>query len=290
MVIKTRGKKKNKKTIFILLVLLAIIIIIAKPLLKKKPEKPVRKPPAERITPYAGKKPTPPPEKEKPLESYIAVIIDDVGYPVNTIERFASFRGKITFSVLPFLTHSREYADLFHRKGFEIMLHIPMEPLSYPVDDPGFGAIFTGDTKAAVEVKIQRMLDNVPHARGANNHMGSRATKDFQLMTWALSSLRERNMFFIDSLTTPASRAYDAARMLGIDTAKRYIFLDNQDDYSSINTQFEKLKHVAVERGVAIGIGHIQSAHLIDVLNAQLPLLEKEHIALIFASEAVRKN
>ncbi len=285
--IKTRGKKKNNKTILIILILLTVITIIARPLLKKKPEKPVQKPPAEKKTPYAEKKPSPPPEKKRPAESYIAVIVDDVGYPAGAIEQFAGFKGKITFSVLPFLAHSREYADLFHRKGFEIMLHIPMEPLSYPEDDPGFGAIFTGETKTAIAIKMQRMLDNVPHIRGANNHMGSRATQDFQLMTWALSALRNRNMFFIDSLTTPESRAYDAARMLGVDTAKRDIFLDNREDFSSINAQFEELKDIAIERGVAIGIGHIQSKNLVDVLNTQLPLLEKERISLIFASEAV---
>ena len=287
--VKTRGKNRNKKTILITLILLGALILVSRPLLRKKPERAPQKPPAEK-TPQTKKKKIHRREAEMPPAGSIAVIIDDVGYPVETIEQFAGFSGKLTFSVIPFLAHSKEYADLFYRKGYEIMLHIPMEPLNYPSDDPGFGAIFTGDTKSTVETKIQRMLDNVPHVRGANNHMGSRATQDFQLMTWALSALGKRNMFFIDSLTTPSSRAYEAARSLGIDAAKRNIFLDNKDDYSEINTQFEKLKDIALKRGIAIGIGHIQSRHLVDVLNAQLPLLEKEHIILIFASEAVGRN
>jgi len=286
--IKTKGTKKNNKTLFILLIVLAVVIIIARPLLKKKGERPVQRPTVEKKIPYSEKIPTPPPEKPALPQRYIAVIIDDVGYPVSTIEQFAGFSGKLTFSVLPFLSHSREYADLFYQKGFEIMLHIPMEPWSYPDDDPGLGAIFTGQTKTTVEIKMHRMLDNVPHVRGANNHMGSRATEDLQLMTWALSVLRERDMFFIDSLTTPTSRAYSAARLLGIDAVERDIFLDNRDDFSSINLQFERLKAIAIKRGIAIGIGHIQSTHLVDVLNVQLPLLEKDRIDLVFASRAVR--
>ncbi len=286
--IKTKGTKKNNKTLLIVLIILAVITIIARPLLKKKVEKPPQKTTAEKKIPSEGKKPVPPTEKKISPQRYIAVIIDDVGYPVSTIEQFAGFSGKLTFSVLPFLAHSREYADLFYQKGFEIMLHIPMEPRTYPDDDPGFGAIFTGQTKTTVETEMHRMLDNVPHVRGANNHMGSRATEDFQLMTLALSALRERNIYFIDSLTTPASRAYDAARLMGIDAAKRDIFLDNRDDFSSIEAQFERLKAIARKGGMAIGIGHIQSIHLVDVLNSQLPLLEKDRIALVFASKAVR--
>jgi polysaccharide deacetylase 2 family uncharacterized protein YibQ len=289
MVIKTRGKKKNNVPIVIVLVFLVIIIIISRPLIKKKTEKPPQKPQAEKTVPTPEEKQKPSSEKKTPPR-HIAIIIDDVGYPVDTVKQYAAFRGKLTFSVIPFLAYSKKYADLLYRSGFEIMLHVPMEPLDYPVDDPGFGAIFVGDTKPVVQKKMRRMLDNIPNIHGANNHMGSRATQDFELMVWTLSTLAERNMFFIDSLTTPDSRAYEAAKTLGMASGRRDVFLDNTDDYTAINTQFEKLKNIALSRGTAIGIGHIQSKNLITVLNDQFALLKRDNITLVFVSEAVGRN
>ncbi|MCK5095065.1 MAG: divergent polysaccharide deacetylase family protein, partial [Spirochaetes bacterium] len=72
-----------------------------------------------------------------------------------------------------------------------------------------------------------------------------------------------------------------------VDTAKRDIFLDNEDTFSSINAQFEKLKGMAKANGTAIGIGHINKNYTIKVLNYQLPILKKENYTLIFASNAV---
>ena len=73
----------------------------------------------------------------KPL---IALIIDDIGFSFYRTQMFLDLEVPITFSILPWLAHSRELACHIHENGHEIMLHQPMEPLSAGID-PGPGAL-----------------------------------------------------------------------------------------------------------------------------------------------------
>ena len=47
--------------------------------------------------------------------------------------------------------------------------------------------------------RVRRALRNVPHARGVNNHMGSKATANERVMRLVLSELKDRNLLFLDS-------------------------------------------------------------------------------------------
>ena len=272
--IKTRGKKKNYLIIFAILMLAALIGFIL-----------FRQPSRKAPPPLAEQKAKPEVKKE---EYRIAVIIDDVGYVSENLEGYLDFGGRLTFSVLPFLSKSRTYAELLHEKGFEVMIHIPMEPISYPETDPGPYAILTGDTKPDISYKLQLMIDSNPYAKGANNHMGSRATQDWDVMHYTLNILKNEGFFWIDSLTTDESFGYRLSKELSVPTAKRDIFLDNEDSYSYINRQFELLKEIAKQQGTAVGIGHFSKKNTLEVLRNQLPGLKKENYRLIYASEAVR--
>jgi len=268
--IKTKGKYNKKRTCIIIITILLTLIFIKKPLIEK-----IKKGKVKEV------------EVKKP-EYKIAIIIDDVGYPSDNIDAFIKFKEKLTFSILPFLSESKRYANILKNSGFEIMIHIPMEPLDYPDVNPGKNAIFSFDTAKYIEDKMNDIILNISDAKGANNHMGSKATQDKELMYSVLKILKNNNMFFIDSLTTKDSCAYDVALKLNMKTAKRDIFLDNEDNFSYINIQFEKLKDIAKARGTAIGIGHFSKINTIKVLDYQLKMLKKQNFILIFASEATK--
>ncbi len=284
--LRRKGNKRRGAVLVLLLLSAAALLALLKPIFRRE-EAPPEKPAIETVRSPEPAQPTKPvvPLTPKPR---IAVIIDDVGYPSENFEHFSRFQGKLTFSVLPFLDESNTYAQILHRRGFEVMLHIPMEPLDYPEKNPGKGALFADDSREEIEKKIDAMIDELPFSAGTNNHMGSRLTQNYELMTWILTRTKRHNLYFVDSLTTTGSRAYEAATDLQLKTAKRDVFLDNEDNFSYINTQFETLKRLAKQRGTAVGIGHIHSKNLPEVLSHQLPLLQEENIELVFVSEVVR--
>ncbi|MDX2454978.1 divergent polysaccharide deacetylase family protein [Desulfosarcina sp.] len=187
--------------------------------------------------------------------SRIALIIDDIGFNLRRAELFLEADIPITFSVLPRVCWSVESAMALHARGHEIMLHQPMEPFDAEVD-PGPGAIFVDDRPECIHQVVAENIATLPHVVGVNNHMGSRYTQQPKKMGQALDVVRNRGLFFVDSMTTGHSTAYTCARQMGVSSKRRDLFLDTQQDVSSVIRQMKRLQHRARKHGNAIGIGH----------------------------------
>jgi len=128
------------------------------------------------------------------------------------------------------------------------------------------------------------MLETVPHAAGVNNHEGSKATADPQLMDALMPALRERGLFFVDSRTTASTVAYNTARRYGVRAASRKVFLDDSLDANAIEKQIDLAVKDADRDGQAIAIGH-PHPETIATLRQMLPRLKEHGIQLVFASD-----
>ena len=185
----------------------------------------------------------------------IALIIDDIGYSYSRARQFLDLDLPIIFSILPRLKKSREIASEIHTRGHEIMLHQPMEPFDRGIN-PGPGALYVGDTPQRITDIMEKNISNIPYAAGINNHMGSRFTADREGVSHALRVVKENGLFFIDSLTSFGSVAYEIAKKRHIVSGYRNVFLDNRPDESYILSQLYLLLGYARRYGHAIGIGH----------------------------------
>ncbi len=188
-------------------------------------------------------------------QPFISIIIDDIGYSISRARYFLNLNIPITFSVLPRLTNSHNLAVEIDDKGHEIMLHQPMEPYNSHLD-PGPGALYVGYESEKITGIVEKNISNIPFATGVNNHMGSRFTSCGKEISETLRVIGDKNLFFIDSLTSGRSVAYKTAKKLQMPAACRNIFLDNRLEEKYILRQLHKLQIHAKLYGHAIGIGH----------------------------------
>ena len=193
----------------------------------------------------------------KPLKTtVVAVIIDDVGHNHRAARPFIEMDYPVALSILPDRPFSRELAVEASERGKTLLLHLPMQPMGYPGIDPGPGAILLSHTSEEIREILERDISSIPNVVGINNHMGSEASTDQRVMETILSILGEKGLFFIDSRTTPETIALDVARKMGIPSAERDVFLDNETLPSAIDARTDELLDLAEKRGWAIGIGH----------------------------------
>jgi uncharacterized protein len=185
----------------------------------------------------------------------LALIIDDIGPSVTRAKPFSDFGIPMTFAVLPHFLKSQDLALEFHDGGHEIMLHQPMEPRN-PEVDPGPGALYVGDGPEKILKIMEKNIAAIPYATGVNNHMGSKFTTHQKEMHQTLQIVKERGLFFVDSLTASDSKGYKTARKLHMPAACRNVFLDNQLEVRAILRQLKQLARVGLTYGHAIGIGH----------------------------------
>lgn len=191
----------------------------------------------------------------RPSRPRMALIIDDIGHSVSRARQFLELHIPITFAILPRLAHTRELALEIHGGGHEIMLHQPMEPYDRGLD-PGPGALYVGDDRKRIVRVMEENLTEIPFARGVNNHMGSRFTASKRETYQALGVLQETDLFFVDSLTSSRSVAYETARRLHVPAASRHVFLDNHPCEGAVLSSLERLRLHALKHGCGIGIGH----------------------------------
>jgi polysaccharide deacetylase 2 family uncharacterized protein YibQ len=173
----------------------------------------------------------------------------------------------------------------FPTKRREVMLHLPMEPQGYPDPDPGPRAVMVGMDEEAIGKRIDEAMKALPMVTGVNNHMGSAATSDRRTMAALMQALQERDLLFIDSLTSSESVAHAEAMQAGLPTAKNRIFLDyDNKNHTTIKANLEVLVKAAKSRGFALGIGHPHRATA-EVLAREIPRLQAEGVRFVTVSE-----
>jgi polysaccharide deacetylase 2 family uncharacterized protein YibQ len=212
-----------------------------------------------------------------------AIIIDDIGFSRSRLDKFLDIEAPLTFSILPKLPHSGMCARNIHELGYEVMLHQPMEPVD-PNLDPGPGAIYVKDSPSKIVNILKQNISETPFVSGINNHMGSRFTASVKEMQEALTIIKDKGLFFVDSLTTNRSKAYGTAKKMNISAVRRNIFLDNEQNVHSILDQLEKLKRVALRCGNAIGIGH-PLPETATAINLFYQRLKQSDIAMVPVSQ-----
>lgn len=193
---------------------------------------------------------------------------------------------RITFAVLPHAPHAQEAALLAYRRGSEVMLHLPMEPHNGEQYALEKDTVRTGMDSRQVEKILGEALKQVPHVRGVNNHMGSKATQDPRVMGALMLVLQKEGLYFIDSNTISQTLGPEMARKAGVASRRNDQFIDREKEIGAVKDAVRLAMSKAKQEGKAVAIGHPHpiTARAIQEMIAEI---EKEGIRLVFASEVV---
>ncbi len=185
----------------------------------------------------------------------LTIIIDDIGNSFEKAQQIWAINRNITLSILPFLKYSQKISIYAKKHHLPVMLHFPMEPLNYKNKLENFFLLANMDDKKFFKV-MNAVLNSIPYYQGINNHMGSKFTSDKSSLEKFFDIIKFKKVFFIDSRTTPFSKAAKISLENGILTGVRDVFLDNKLDVNYILHQLEKLYKIAQRKRYAIAIGH----------------------------------
>lgn len=222
----------------------------------------------------------------------LALVIDDIGFDPPSRTLLASLAGPLALAVIPFAPHAVEAARLAREKGWDLLVHLPMDPDSGRAEKDSLGP---KDDDVAIRAGVLAALARFPGALGINNHQGSKATADARVVRGVLEVVKEKGLFFLDSRTTPASVAGAEAAKLGVPFLARDVFLDDAMTESAdpggapgaLEAAWEKAIALARKRGQAIVIGHPRKETLV-FLQEKIGLLGgKDGPRLVRVSELV---
>lgn len=260
---------------------------ILKPQLKPgTSEEPVQKPPHKIGQPPIAPLPGIGEIRPRKGKARVAIIIDDFGFVKEEAEAYFSIGKPLTIAVMPGGKYSREHAIRGAQVGFEVILHQPLEPLDQTIAlGPGLVGSFQSDEE--MRRQFESNLEDVPGAKGFNNHMGSKGTQDRRVMRLLLAEAKAKGIFFIDSRSIASTVGESMAQEMGVAHAGRDVFLDHYG-LSRVKDQLDQLVKVALKKGEAIGIAHARPG-VAEIIAAYIPTFEKAGIELVYASDLLRK-
>lgn len=228
-----------------------------------------------------------PPPGEVPMPrgtALVSIIIDDVGPAQAWSARAIALPGPLTMSFLPYAEALPQQTDDARRRGHEIFLHMPMQPLGDA--NPGRNALRIGMDAADIRERVGWAIERVGSAVGMNNHMGSRMTADAPAMQVVMEVLREHGLMFVDSRTSPNSVAEGVAAAAGLPHTGRDVFLDHFPGPAFVRRQLGELEARARRTGSAVAIGHPLPT-TIDVLEEWIPAAKARGLRFVKASQII---
>lgn len=193
----------------------------------------------------------------------LAIIIDDVGTGEQA-QKIAALPVRVTPSIFPPEYQRKDTRSL--ARGFEhYAIHLPMEASSAKNNSATLRA---SDNYEKLNGVIAKLRADFPNAKFINNHTGSKFTADERAMQNLLRAMNEHGFLFIDSRTSPATKAKAAMNGLGMRYVHRDVFLDNQNSVAAVRKKLREAVTLAKKQGYAIAIGHPKSSTLRALANS----------------------
>ena len=220
----------------------------------------------------------------------LAIVIDDFGQDRNGVEEMLSIKKKLTIAVMPFLQFSYKDAETAHKRGYEVIVHLPLESTMGRKDWLGPKPVFVSMEDEEVRCIVKDSIENIPYAVGLNTHMGSKASEDERIISIILDIIKEEKLYFLDSRACNNPIAKEIAEGKGVVCFDRDVFIDGKKPKQYIKEQLNIAIDIALSRGYAIVIGHVGAEGgkvTAQAIKEMIPEFERRNIELVFVSELI---
>ena len=216
----------------------------------------------------------------------LAIVIDDCGYDMDSLNKMTALSQKISFAVFPNRELSAAALKRIKDRNKEALLHLPMEPINRSQQSEKV-TILVDMSDDTIKKITSDALAQLPGVAGVNNHQGSRATADERVMRAVLSVVKEQGLFFLDSRTHHTTFAHQTAARMGIKSGTSLAFIDSEANVASIKNSIRQAGERALKEGSYIAIGHARP-QTATALSEMVGELEKMGVELVFVSELLK--
>ncbi len=187
----------------------------------------------------------------------IAVVITGLGLSKAVSEQAVDrLPPQVSLSFSPYAEQLGDWIARARAKGHEVLIDLPMEPVTFPDDDPGPRALMTGLQPEENLERLRWILDRAQGYVGVAAVMGSRFTASEAALQPVLETLKARGILFLDNRSTEAGVARRLAARLALPHAVNDRWLDGPNpNREAIDARLVQVERLALDRGFSIAMG-----------------------------------
>jgi polysaccharide deacetylase 2 family uncharacterized protein YibQ len=205
----------------------------------------------------------------------------------TAIERLPS---AVTLSFTPYGDDFDRWLAEARGKGHEVMIDLPMEPASFPSNDPGPRALITSLSAEENMARLTWILARGSDFIGVTGVMGSRFSASREEMLPILKTLKDRGLIYLDNRSTELSVTAELAAEIDLPWALNNRTID--ESHASrvvIDARLAQIERVALTDGFAVAIAHPFPLTL-ERLAAWSETLDQRGFALVPISTVVDRQ
>ncbi len=217
----------------------------------------------------------------------IAILIGGMGLSNegtrNAIDRLP---GEVTLAFAPYPDKLQQWINRARGNGHEVMLQLPMEPFDYPDNDPGPYTLLTDVSPQENINRLEWLLSRFTGYFGVTNYMGAKFTANSDALRPALKQISARGLVYVDDGTSGRSQSGPIAEEVGLAASTADVVIDGEQTADAIDNMLHTLEEIALERGLAIGVGSGLPV-TVESIARWSETLEDKNIILIPVSAAI---
>ncbi|GIL39591.1 divergent polysaccharide deacetylase family protein [Roseiterribacter gracilis] len=184
----------------------------------------------------------------------VAIVVTGLGLANEASMTALKLAPEATLAFAPFVDRLKFWVEDARKAGHEVLLSVPMEPTSYPKDDPGPQTLLTSSTETDNSTRLLSMLSRASGYVGIINSAGSRFQGDSGAMKPVLTQLRQRGLLYLELRTATQSASPPIVQALGLPYASVDRVLDSPATRVAVDTALAELEATARQKGFAIGV------------------------------------
>ena len=167
-------------------------------------------------------------EAQAPDPARLAVIVFGFRESAAQADSFFALPAPFAVAIVPGAKEASAIFRAAHKRGREVVLHAPLEPINYPRIDPGPGTLLVTMKPTRIAGDVRRWLDQGRPVAAVANHMGSLATQDMTVMRAFYRELKRNNVPFLHVNPTAGSVCRALASDMGVIYEEPDVVIDTE--------------------------------------------------------------
>ena len=162
----------------------------------------------------------------------------------------------VTLAFAPYGNSLKRWMEASRKKGHELLLQLPMEPIDYPQNNPGPHTLKADADLQENIANLHWSMSRITNYVGVMNYLGNKLLAQPASLSPIFSEISERGLLFLEDGTVKNSLAQGVAVKELVPYARGNILLDNIRSRSAIADKLRVLAEEAKRTGLAIGVGN----------------------------------
>ncbi|MCC7260445.1 MAG: divergent polysaccharide deacetylase family protein [Alphaproteobacteria bacterium] len=218
----------------------------------------------------------------------IVIVIAQAGLSKSSTETLLeALPPHVTLSFSPYADALADWVSKARAKGHEVMLDLPMEPVDYPLSDPGPLGLLTSNSAEEITQRLDTLRELTEGYVGMMSPMREQFTRRTDISETMLRALQTHELMFLLGQPGDAPEFTELQKSVKAQVLFADVQIDMTPARAAIEAQLAALEAKARERGFAVGVAQPYPV-TVDALAGWAEALSTRGVLLAPASAVLR--